>query len=205
MGKFRVAGYDPRNDSSPGTEAWRPGFHDQPTGFTGVILDQRPTDDGFDTCQCGCRRPRAKKALFAMGHDMKLKGILTRAHLTGNKVALLLAADDGPVLGSPYEARDFAKRYSTPKLDWQAMLDEAERKQGADVRARIEAANREILARALGVQVGDKKLIKVGRWDYTGEVLAIYSVEGGAEIEYEYTDGKGRVKTVRKPAEQEEN
>lgn len=199
MGKIRSK-YRPADDSSPGTEAWRPGFHGEPDGFEGLILDLRPIN-GQRVCPCGCRKIVAGKATFAMGHDMRLKGKLIRAHITGTQVAEL--GIDGrtgdPHLWEPKSALEWAARYSTAKLDWVAMLEEAERKQGSDVRARIERANREILARALGVQPGDRKLIRVGRWDYTGEVLAIYDVNGG-EVEFEYTAKNGEIKTVRKPA-----
>jgi hypothetical protein len=201
MGKMR-ARYSPRDDSSKGTEAWRPGFHGEPAGFDGVILDHR-TKDGIRACPCGCGKRVAGKATFAMGHDMRLKGILIRAHITGTLVAALRVngRTGDPELSEPMFAVGWAAKYSTPKYDWVEMLFESERKQGADVRAKIERANREVLARAIGVQPGDRRLIQVGRWEYTGEVLAVYTTDDGTgEVEYEYVTKSGEIKTVRKPA-----
>lgn len=196
MGKFRVRGYDPRADSSFGTESWRPGFRNDPPGLSGVILDRR-THDGFRTCACGCKRKVAGKATFAMGHDMKLKGILTRAHLTGTPVHVLDDADLSEA--KTRTAFEDAANWSTPKLDWQVMLREAEAKQGGDVRDTILRAEREVTERALGVQVGSLKLLKLGRWEYTGHVIAIY--EDADEILYEYVSRDGRVQQTRKARE----
>lgn len=193
MGKFRIATYDPRADSSPNTEAYRPGYRNDPPGLSGVILD-RSDVDGFRVCGCGCGAKVAGKAKFAMGHDMKLKGILVRAHLSGTPVHVRNEAGT-----HTRTAIEEAERWSTPKLDWVKMLREAEEKQGADVRAAIERSEREVTERALGPQVGQRELLRLGRWEHTGYVIAVYSDEGA--VLYEYVDKKGRVRTVRKESQ----
>lgn len=200
MGRLS-ARYDPRRDSSPRTEAWRPGFRGEPDGFDGLILDHRAVNDQR-VCPCGCRQIVTGRSRFRMGHDMTLKGKLIRAHLTDTPVMVLRGSDDGFQEDGPIPAAEVAKDYSTDKLDWVEMLAEAERRQGADLRARIDRANREVLARAMhsNPRIGDRRLLRVGRWDYTGQVVAIYSLgDGTTDVEIEYVTKKGECKTVRRP------
>lgn len=192
MGKFRIGSYDPRADSSSNTEAYRPGYRNNPTGLSGVILDRRPDGD-FRVCPCGCRKHVAGKSRFAMGHDMKLKGILIRAYLSGTPIHVLVSGS----LGSSADTRtaiEEAARWSTPKLDWQKMLLEAETKQGGNVRAAIARAEAEVTERALAPQVGSRKLIRLGRWEYTGYVIAVWEDEG--RVLYEYVDRRGQIQQV---------
>lgn len=195
MGKFAIRDYDPRADSSPKTDAYRPGFRNDPPGFSGVILDRRSEGD-FRVCACGCRTKVAGKTRFAMGHDMKLKGILIRAHLSGTPVMVL-----GPGASDwTGTAMADAAHWSTPKLDWQKMLVQAEEKQGPNVRAAIARAEREVTARALGPQVGNRTLLRLGRWEYTGAVIAIYRYADSLKLLYEYVDRGGKIQQIEKEA-----
>lgn len=123
--RHRLSSYDPRVDSSPGTEAHRPGYRNDPPGFEGVILDRRWGGE-IRVCPCGCRRTVAGKARFAVGHDMRLKGILIRAHLTGTPLLVLASGGDPEWNGS---AMQDAARWGTDKLDWQVMLKDAAARQ----------------------------------------------------------------------------
>ncbi|HXJ66017.1 MAG TPA: hypothetical protein VNN79_19835, partial [Actinomycetota bacterium] len=131
MGKFSPTNYDPRKDSSPNTEAYRPGYKGDPPGLAGVILDRTTLPEPYAhlrPCPCGCRQPLAAGSTYRMGHDMRLKGILIRAHLTATDVNVL--GDGGTWTGPAIEE---AARWSTANLDWEVMLKEAEAKQGPSV------------------------------------------------------------------------
>jgi hypothetical protein len=121
-----------------------------------------------------------------MGHDAKLRGKLIRAHLTQTQVQTLRVGDtgvyvnEGPVIG--------AKLYSQ-RFGWASSLDAAE--------LRREGKNRQVIRKALG----SRRLVKVGRWDYTGQVVAVYNTKGGDEFEVEYVTKQGEIKHKRVPAD----
>lgn len=133
-------------------------------------------------CHCGCGEKKSEKALFRMGHDARLRGKLIRAHLTDTPVVLVDEAQPSPVS----TAYDLAKKYS-----WTQYLEAAG--------ARREGKNRQVLNSALN----SKRLIKVGRWEHTGQVVAIFEIEGnGEEYEVEYVTKMGETRKARVPANQ---
>lgn len=185
MGRFNANTYDPRTESSSGVD------HEQGV----LVLDQR----GERTCHCGCLGEVAgAKSTFQMGHDARLRGKLIRAHLAGVPVRVHIDAPEDEQLTAELTAMTLAERYDRPgSAHWTGALRDAELKQGADVRRKLESANRGLLRRATGPQVGDRRLVKVGRWEYTGQVAAVYEVDG--ELEIEYVTRKGETKTARQP------
>lgn len=189
MARFNPTKYNPADDSSPGTEKHRQGGKAPVT----VVLDWTPLTAADRVCPCGCREPLAKDSRFRMGHDARLRGKLVRAHVTGTDVTIVKGRDV-----STSSALAVAEQFSSPQLDWRASLREAEGRY-SNARSRVDAANAEILKRASGPQVGDRKLVKVGRWSYTGEILAVYTDRDVAV--FEYTAKSGEVKTVERPLE----
>jgi hypothetical protein len=153
-----------------------------------LILAITPGD-----CPCGCAiTPKGKNATFGMGHDIRLRGKLIRAAAAGAKVVEVDPANDSHRQHDPI---DFAAFYSTDKLDWSASVAA-----GVDrIANRGKHADKAVLAAATGPMVGDRELLKIGRWSYDGRVVAIY--KKGAEIEFEYSDAKGVVHVVRKTAD----
>lgn len=131
-------------------------------------------------CPCGCNlNPKGKRAVFRMGHDARLRGKLIRAHLTATKVIEIV---DGKVQPAQ-DAEKIAEYYG-----WTRYL--------AAARDRKYGKSKEILRRALR----SKRLIKVGRWSYTGEVVAVYETAGEGEFEIEYLTKTGEKRTARVPA-----
>lgn len=199
MARFNPQKYDPAEDSSPGTEQ----FRQSPSAPKTLVLDwtQVESSEGAGrACPCGCRELLAANSRFRMGHDARLRGKLVRAHVTGTDVTIVKGRDV-----SVASAVAIAEQFSSPLLDWKSALREAEGRYSGS-RSKADAANAEILARAKQakedeqngrLKVGDRKLVKVGRWNYTGQVIAVYQVDG--EAEFEYTDAKGHVKTARQP------
>lgn len=186
MKQFRADQYDPRPDSSRGYA--RSDTREQYPND--LILEVESPSTRL--CPCGCAEtPTGKKATFKMGHDVRLKGKLSRACAAGVQVVL---TDEVRTICAVLDPVEYAKRFSTDKADWaQIVTDSAARaKKGGD-------AERAVLARAVGPQVGDTKLIKVGRWQKTGKILAVY--EDGKGLLYEYVDGKGQTQQVRQDAD----
>lgn len=143
-----------------------------------VVINIKAGEDRH-SCGCGCGEfPSGKKAKFAMGHDARFRGALIRAHLTGTEVLIL---SDG--VGRAMTAMERAEHYG-----WKEYLDAAV--------LRREGKNREVLARA----IGSERLVKVGRWNYTGQVAAVYRT--GSEDMYliEYVNKAGDVRQARVPA-----
>lgn len=183
MGRFNVATWSPQSDSSPKVDYDAVGV----SAETNVVL-VFPTPR---SCRCGCgETPATKTSLFAMGHDAKLRGKLIRAHLTGTPVVLV--DPDGKA------TTETAMSMSSPH-GWQGYLNSAEQKQGPTIRAKLEATNRRILTAAVGPQPGERRLVRVGRWSYTGEILAVF--EDGGTYEVEYASKKGDLVRKTVPAD----
>lgn len=190
MPRFDPDTYDAHDDSSVITldEAARYPHH--------LVLRVNPGQ-----CLCGCgETPKGSKSLFAMGHDARLKGKLIRAHLTGTPVTVITSREA--------QTKDAVEAAS--EIGWDAYLREAEARQGMRLSDRVDAANKGVFTRAMATREsedegtlapGDRRLIRVGRWDYTGQVLAVYEADG--EVEYEYVTKSGETKIVRKPMEEE--
>lgn len=129
--RFNVEEYDPREDSQ-GTE--KEGLLVIEVGQT--IPDEEGKDEARETCLCGCGEvPTGKKARFVMGHDARLKGMLTRAHIAGTKVELTRNGKAAKEI----TARAFAKEQGD---EWVARLEksEADYAEKAKKRAEREAA-----------------------------------------------------------------
>lgn len=171
MPRFAPERWKPTDDSSPGYRTLDP---------TCVVLNVSVSKyDGRLGCPCGCGdEPLGDKAIFKMGHDARLRGILIRTHLMG--VRIRYHADG--VLGDPTPAEDLAKQYH-----WTSYLESAV--------LRREGKNREVLRRALG----SDRLVQVGRWQYTGQVAAVYRLNGHDMAEIEYVNQAGDAKKIRVP------
>lgn len=180
MKRFNTSKYDPKVDSSFG--------YGQPIGVRvahpdAVILETVGGDPAY--CPCGCAEaPRGKGATFGMGHDARLRGKLARALAAGSKI-VLTDINKQPV--EVLDPVDYASRFSTDKLDWAESI-----RTSASKARRSDDAERAILAKALGPQVGDTKLIKIGRWEKTGKIVAVY--QDGKVIRYEYADSNGNAR-----------
>lgn len=181
MKRFNASKYDPKVDSSFG--------YTHPGGTRlahpdAVILEVVGGDPAL--CACGCAEaPRGKGATFGMGHDARLRGKLARALAAGSKIVL---TDVNKQVTEVLDPEDYASRFSTEKLDWAESIRESASK----ARGKGESAERAILAKALGPQVGETKLIKIGRWEKTGKIVAVY--QDGKVIRYEYADGNGNAR-----------
>lgn len=183
MGRFNVQNWTPRSDSTPDLDYDDLGVNPETT----VVLD-RPTER---SCFCGCQaEPSGRGRSFAMGHDARLRGKLIRAHLTGTPVMYIGAGGTGQA----DTAMAFAAEHG-----WAEYLKTAEKRQGPTIRAKLEASNSRVIAAAVGPQIGDRRLVRVGRWDYTGQVLAVY--DDGGRFEIEYVTKKGDVVRTEVPAD----
>lgn len=177
MGKVNYSKYDPRVDSSVGAEAYwavegeeapedNPGFYPSES----VILLR---DAG--QCPCGCREtPKGGDRIFCMGHDARYRGKLIRAHVAG--IEVVEAGNGGLTSGA---AMTFAAQFG-----WESYLEAAGEREAGRRAAKIERANKEVLARAVGPRIGDRHLVKVGRWGYTGQVVAVWEDQGQVELEF---------------------
>jgi hypothetical protein len=176
MPRFNSDRYNTAQDSSPGWKTYKPEY---------IVLLLAVDTDGKLGCPCGCGGwPLGEKAKFAMGHDARLRGILIRAHLMGKQVFYVMRPPNGAAVDTvPLDAMKVAQKYG-----WAKYLDDAV--------LRREGKNREVLQRALG----SKRLIQVGRWEYTGHVAAVYRDGRNADmVEIEYVNGAGDVKRTRVP------
>lgn len=174
MNKYSPARYDPSVDSTPGL----PERSDAVSLVVGVGL-----------CACGCgNTPAGKKARFCMGHDARLKGVLTRAYSAGLAVALVEQTTGTAEVLDPLT---YADRFSTERVDWRKLVTDsagriADRRGGIDRRS----AERQVLERA-----ARDGAVKVGKWDRTDSVAAIYKMPDG-RTEIEFVDEIGRVRNT---------
>jgi hypothetical protein len=138
-------------------------------------------------CPCGCATiPTGVKAKFAMGHDATLRGKLIRAHLMGVEIRYVINGnEDEGFIKTPMQ---IAEQYG-----WKEYLDAAV--------LRREGKNREVLQKS----IGDERLVRVGRWEYTGQVAAVYRDPTGSDMHVvEYVDRAGQVRRTRVLADEEE-
>jgi len=197
MPKFNPAKYDPATDSSPGTAKYRTGGAPATVILDWTSLTHAPAQPGdaptvTKVCPCGCRELLGSKSKFRMGHDARLKGKLTRAHVTGTDITIVKGNDM-----SVTTAVALASQFTSPAMDWVRALRDAEKRHKDIQDAKIARANKQVVATAKGPQVGTRKLVKVGRWNYTGQIVAVYEDKGLAVFEYVTT--KGETKTVERP------
>lgn len=177
MPHFAITKYNPQDDSSEGHRAYA-----SETGCLVLNAVRREDDHDLTGCPCGCEGiPVGRKATFLMGHDARLRGKLIRAHLTDTQV---IQCTEG-VRGQARTAMSVATDYGDSFVDALKSAD-----------LRRDGKNREVVQKALH----SKRLVKVGRWKYTGQVAAIYSTPGGDEYEIEYVTKQGETRKVRVPA-----
>lgn len=170
MGRLKIKNYKPEHESSPSLR-----MRAKKTGELWLLSKEQ---DGRLSCPCGCgKMPAGKKSTFAMGHDARLRGMLQRAHLTDTLVVEVLAGEDAEP--TPVTAKEVAERHG-----WMEALEQAELAR--------EGKNRQVLNKAMG----SDRLIKVGRWEYTGQVVAIYQ-NGDEHYEIEYVTKTGDVRRTR--------
>lgn len=177
MPRFNPNKWKPSDDSTPGLRTIDP---------RRVVLH---TPGGC--CPCGCAiPPLGAKATFNMGHDARLRGVLIRAHLMGVEIrevdcrSVVEAEKDS---GLVWTAEDVAARHG-----WKKYLDAAV--------LRRDGKNREVLRKALG----SERLVRVGKWDFTGQVAAVYRTSNVDMFEIEYVDPAGEIRHKRVPAAETE-
>jgi hypothetical protein len=188
MPRFVQSKYDPRNDSTAG-------FKDVAATSGCVVLNtkRRSLDEEYREqdrplgCPCGCEgEPAGGKTTFLMGHDARLRGKLIRAHLTGTKVLRLVDGADPDEDNQGEDAMAVADEYGQSFVD--ALRAAEDRRAGVA---------RQVVQNALN----SKRLVKVGRWEYTGQVMAIYDTPNGEDYEMEYVTRMGERKRTRVPKE----
>lgn len=124
--KFDKATYDPKSESTSAVA--KDGILALGTKTIKVGEDERLS------CLCGCGgTPKGKNSKFVMGHDARLKGKLTRAHLTDTPIVIFT---DGKA-GKQQTARALCK-----DLGWDGILEAAEDRQKA-----VDAKQAEIQAK----------------------------------------------------------
>lgn len=173
MPRFNPNKWKPTDDSTPGLRTIDP---------QRVVLH---TPSG--ACPCGCGiPPLGTKATFGMGHDARLRGKLIRAHLMGVEIREIdckSIVEAQPNDGLVWTAKDVAARYG-----WGSYLDSAV--------LRREGKNREVLRKALG----SERLVHIGRWDFTGQVAAVYRTNNQDMFLIEYVNPAGEIRQKRVPA-----
>jgi hypothetical protein len=127
-----------------------------------------------------------------MGHDARLRGKLIRAHLTGTPVSFLV----GGTATRP-EGVDLPSVESDAAAHAAEFFGESFVKALEQAELKRDGKRRELVANALN----SKRLIKVGRWEYTGDVVAIFDTPSGKEFDIEYLTKMGERKRVRVPAD----
>lgn len=172
MNKYSPARYDPSVDSTPGL----PRRSDAVSLVVGIGL-----------CACGCgNNPAGRKAKFCMGHDARLKGVLMRAYSAGLNLALVEQTTGTAEVVDPLV---YADQFSTEKVNWRKLVQEA-----ADrVRERRGGIDRRTAERAVLERAARDGAVRVGKWDKTDSVAAIYDL-GDGKIEIEFVDDVGRVR-----------
>jgi len=177
--------YQPEDDTSD-PEAWC-WYVSSERAAGRVVL---ATEGGL--CTCGCREPTSStKSLFRVGHRAALRRKLTRAHLAG--VAILEVRHDART--GALEVAEMGAAEMAARFDMAGQVEAAAGRQNAERRARAERAERAVAARALEPQDG-RCLVKIGRWERTGHVLAVY--DAGDALELEYVTAAGETCTTRR-------
>lgn len=181
MPKFNANKWKPTDDSSLGFRTTDPR-----RVVLNVLTKGGRAAIGRWGCPCGCATfPAGHSATFAMGHDTTLRGKLGRAHLMGVEIKFVFngAEDDHQI----HTAMQVAEMYG-----WKEYLDAAV--------LRREGKNREVLQKS----IGNDRLVRVGRWEYTGQVAAVYRDPTGSDMHIvEYVDRAGQVRRTRVLAEEE--
>jgi hypothetical protein len=135
MNRITIQTCDPVADSSAGLSAVRSSYPGDLLLVTGPRL-----------CPCGCAEtPSNPKGTFRMGHDMRLRGMLTRAAAVG---ALVVLVSPGGVVCETVEPVEFASRFSTGSIRWEHSVAQSASK----IRERSTRAatpESELIARAL--------------------------------------------------------
>lgn len=202
MARFNAAKYTPAMDSSVDTDDLRTQGEDAP-GYDGVILVQVREGDTAETvgkpiatCACGCLAAVRDQRMFVQGHDQRLRGILTRAHLAGVEVTRMV----GSAITS--SAMDYARQLDVERTggkSWAGGLAtagaqlaekaatraarEVEKNAPAIEAAVTDAVDVIVSVEPTGYQAGT---VKVGRWVYPAR-----NWDGGVLERNEKRDGSG--------------
>jgi hypothetical protein len=202
MARFNATKYNPAHDSSVDTDDLRTQSDDEP-GYDGVILVQVREGDTAETvgqliqtCACGCLAAVREGRTFVQGHDQRLRGILTRAHLAGVEVTRM---DGSAITSSAMQYAIELDAERTGGKSWAAGLGTAGAAQAAKVAGKLQAdaeANTPAIEAAVtdaveiavsveptGYQAGT---VKVGRWVYPAR-----NWDGGVLERNEKRDGSG--------------
>ena len=145
-------------------------------------------------CPCGCAEVLATGSKFRMGHDIRFRGKLIRAAAAGLNVQYV--TESGTRIGKASDPFDVASWYNTDKLNWEKAVrsgvDRIDNREAAKA-----ASDRKVVGAAIDPRLGERELIKVGRWEKTGTIVAVYKTNDGTEaLEFEYSDAKGAVHRV---------
>lgn len=193
MPRFAVTKYKPEQDSSKSQKAQKLAKSD---GVLVLEVKSRKVEVGQGdkkqkvdqlSCPCGCGEFTAdRKTTFRMGHDARLRGALQRAHLTGAKVVRIL---DGKAEGAK-TAKEYASQFGG---SFTKAIEAAD--------SRRQKANREVLQKAMK----STRLIKVGRHETTGQVVAVREASNDSpnRFDIEYVTQQGQKKTLKNVAEDE--
>lgn len=170
MPKFNPNTWKPTDDSSLGFRTTDP---------TRVVLNKLTREDRVG-CPCGCATfPTGKDAIFSMGHDATFRGKMIRAHLMGVEIMVVYNGNEDDTI--VISAMELAKQYG-------------QKKHLVDAEMRREAANRTVASKAL--KAGEA-VVQIGKWKYTGQVVAFYRTSNPDQLIAEHVDRAGGIRRTR--------
>lgn len=130
-------------------------------------------------CPCGCATfPTGADAKFSMGHDATFRGKMVRAHLMDAEIRVVYDGNEGDY--------DIWKPMRLAELFGQ-------RKHLVDAEMRRENANRTVVRKARG----NPSVVSMGKWKYTGQVVAFYQTSNPQQLLAEYVDRAGGIRRTR--------
>lgn len=175
MAKFNPADYRPSDDSTPGLPAR--------DNAVSILV-------GEGLCGCGCgEAPAGRGTKFLMGHDARLKGVLTRAHASQVRIALF---ENSTGVADVVDPLEYAARFTSTKTDWTELVQA-----GADkIAARRGNVDRRFAERQVLDRATRDGAVRVGRWEATDSVAAIYHDPVTNKYTVEYVNSVGRIEQV---------
>jgi len=146
-----------------------------------TVLKQQP---GLCWCGCGDKLTNEKRK-FLPGHDARYKSILLRAHRAGE----LITIDRG----NGREQRPALELATAMGGYWVDLLTKPYIPGASTRKIRTLPNSKRERSKAL---LGQKRTVKIGRWEYEGEVVRVV----GNEAVVRYTMANGKINMVRVPA-----